>query len=410
MRSARLIGFVLLVLSLSVAPLPGLPRPDGSFVAVAQGAPAAGVYGSALSSDGLNNLPLGGSMYNAPYQVQVSWRFRAQHTGLLQSIRPYLMFVDGPGDPANYSAGNGGTVLIQLQTDDGTANHFPSGTILAQILYATPKSGGVLPLLTFPAPFAQLQAGGLYHLVFSNTHPDPYNNFVSLNHLWLDQVAPEVPRQPTVSDTDLHVLFKDISSGWEDTSFINNTPVFNLSYADGFAQGVGYIEVWAGEPLPLISGRNQVRETFTVRGATRTVPAVFVRAARIAGFDALTIRLETTTGALIEEQSIPASRFPSGPPGPEGQFPSAWVGYTFAVPRPLMVGQSYNLVLTAPATSVYKAFPMRKAVEDGFDAATFFGDGRAQQNDGVGWVDWLPITWGTNRYDGDLQFYFTVIP
>jgi hypothetical protein len=362
----------------------------------------------------LYNIPLGGNWVAPdPYKVKVAWRFRAQHTGLLKSVRPYLMFVDGPGGPGNYSSGDGGTVLLQLQTDDGTTDHLPSGTVLAQFLYSTPMAGGIAPHFTFPAPLPQLQVGGLYHIVFSNTHPDPLNNFVSLNHLWLDVRTPIVPRQPTVSDTDLHTLVQGNGGDWDGTTYANNTPVFELTYADGFAQGFGYIEVWAetpNGPLPPISGINQTRETFTVSGPNRTVSAVSLRAARINGSDPLTIRLEDGNGTLIGEGTIPASSFPSGPLGPEGTFPSVWVTHTFTTPRTLISGRSYNLVQSAPDTSVYKVFPMRKAAEDGFAPATYFADGHAQQNSGTGWEDWIPASWGTNRPDGDLQFFFTVLP
>lgn len=375
---------------------------------------APGFYGSGLGTDGLYNIPLGGNwVAAAPYKVKVSWRFRAQHTGLLKSVRPYLMYVDGPGDPGNYSSGDGGTVLVQIQTDDGTANHYPSGTALAEFLYTTPKAGGIAPRLTFPTPLSQLLAGVLYHIVFTNTDADPLNNFVSLNHLWLDVQTPTVPRQPTVSDTDLHTLVQANGEIWDDTTFTNDTPVFELAYADGFAQGFGYIEVWAevpGGPLPPISGINQTRETFTVSGPSLTVSAISLRAARVSGSDPLTIQLEEGNSTLIEEGAIPASLFPSGPLGPEGTFPSVWVTYTFTTPRTLFSGRSYNLVQSVPATSVYKVFPMRKAAEYGFAPATYFADGRAQQNSGTGWEDWSPASWGTNRPDGDLQFYFTLAP
>jgi len=402
-------GLILLFMALGVVHAPGLLRHEMSeHVATAASAPRG--YGPGLSADGLFNIPLGGSMYDPPHRVKVSWRFRAMHTGPLETIRPYLMFVDGPGDPGNYSSGDGGTVLLQLQTDDASANHFPSGTVLAEVLYTTPKAGGITPLITFPAPLPLLQEGGLYHVVFSNTSPDPYGNFVSLNHLWLDQFAQEIPRQPTVSDIDQHVLVLENQGGWDDTRFFNNTPVFELGYGDGFAQGNGYVEVWSAEPIPPISGANQIREAFIVSGPHRTVSAVSVRAARISGSDPLRIRLETAAGTLLEEATIPDTSFPLGPPGPEGTFPSVWVTLTFSMPRVLISGQSYNLVLTAPSTSTYKAFPVRKAADNGFNPMTYFADGNAQQNDGAGWKNWIPASWGVERPDGNLQFYFVVVP
>lgn len=404
MRHGRTGGWILLVTLLSAYHALWPTSPPALSHQVATAAVSSSAYGSGLSADSLYNIPLGGNLFDPPYRVKVSWRFQAEHTALLTAIRPYLMFVDGPGDPDNYSAGDGGAVLIQLQTDDATANHFPSGTVLAEILHTTPKAGGILPRLMWSAP-PSLQAGMIYHLVFSNTHPDPFNNFVSLNHLWVD--TQEIPRQPTVSDTALYTLVQVNGGSWGDTTYIttasNNTPVFELTYADGFVQGVGYVEVWGGGAIPPISGANQTRETFTVSGPDRIVVNVALRVARISGSDPLTIRLETAAGTLIEQGTIPASDSPLTSPPTYG-----WVTYTFAIPRTLVTGQSYNLAQTTPPTSVYQTVPFRKAAEYGFNSTTFFADGHAQQNDGSGWVDWLPASWGKNRPDGDLQFFFAV--
>lgn len=358
-----------------------------------------GFYGSGLGADGLYNIPLGGAdMYTAPYKVEVSWRFRAGHTGALRAVHPYLMF-----GSEGYSGGDGGTVRLQVQTDEGP-NHYPSGITLAWFLYTKPlEREDILPV--FPlSPAPTLTAGSLYHLVFSNTSAGPSKNFVSLNHLWLDALRPVIPRQPTVSDTDLHTIHRENGGAWTDTRYINTTPVFELDYADGFVEGRGYIEVWVNGS-PLISGASRTRETFTVSGPTRKVSRVSLRATRVRGSDPLTIRLETGAGTLVEQGTIRADAFPlSNPPA------YVWVTYSFSSPRILTSGQSYNLVQIAPPTSAYQTFPMRKGAENGLSPATYFADGRAQQNTGSGWVDWFPATWGANRPDGDLQFYFTVSP
>ncbi len=67
-------------------------------------------------------------------------------------------------------------------------------------------------------------------------------------------------------------------------------------------------------------------------------------------------------------------------------------------------------MLEAPASSVYQAYPIRKGLAYQFKPTTFFPDGYAQfTTDGTSWAGWTQ--WAvTNRTDGDLQFYFTVVP
>jgi hypothetical protein len=75
----------------------------------------------------------------------------------------------------------------------------------------------------------------------------------------------------------------------------------------------------------------------------------------------------------------------------------------------LVPGRSYHLVLGAPATARYEAFPMRKGSDKGFSAATLFSDGHAECTDGRGWTGWTQ--WGkADRSDADLQFFFQVDP
>lgn len=110
---------------------------------------------------------------------------------------------------------------------------------------------------------------------------------------------------------------------------------------------------------------------------------------------------------MVEEGTIPASTFPL----PSGSSPSyVWGTYTFSALQTLAVAQGYHLVLEAPASSLYQAYPIRKGVGYQFKPATFFPDGYAQfSTNGSTWAGWTQ--WGvTNRTDGDLQFYFTVVP
>ena len=359
-----------------------------------------GTYGSGLNVDSLANTPIGQAA-----NFQVSYRIRANHTGALQGFRP--MFIWSPSK-AGYAAGTGGTIQIQLQSDDGSPSHNPSGTVLATMVHTFPvatvntAASDFYPELAFNSQ-PQLQAGTLYHVVFTNIDADPTANWVCLDSAYMDTA--NSPNQPTIADTDLQTLWRMGSGPWSArggsyTPVESFTPILELDYADGASQGQGYMEFWVYDAMP-ISGAQGVRETFTVSGADRTVVSVAVRLKHVSGSGPLTISLERGDGTLIDQQTVAAASVPV-PPGFSG---NTWVQVAFAAPRSLAAGQSYQLALSAPADTVYSAYPMRKGSDQGFKATTVFPDGHAEFNPGTGWVGWTQ--WGVaNRSDSDLQFYF----
>jgi putative Ig domain-containing protein len=355
------------------------------------GAPPSAFYGPGIGSDALGNTPLG------PNQQKLSYRFRAKETGNINDVRIYLI-MDHPG----YSAGTGGNVLVSLETDDGTAAHNPSGTKLSSKLipapFAVAAPARYFPLLSFsPAP--RVIGGELYHVVFENTDASPTVNYVSVNSLY--QAGAPTPVQPTLADVESAVLM--YQNYWPDglrwKPRQGYTPIVQLEYADGLIEGQGYMEVWVGVPEP-ISGDRQVRESFTVSGGAVTVASVAVRLARVSGADNLTVRLEAGDGTLIESGTASALGFPTSSPATY-----VWARCKFSRSHTLATGETYRLVLQAPATSTYQAFPLRKGLYYGFKPATYFPDGFAEFRQNGAWTGWTQ--WGaTNRVDGDLQFYF----
>jgi hypothetical protein len=362
----------------SAAPTP-TPPPAAS---------TSGVYGSGIGMDSLNNTPVGG-----PSLVSTSYRFRATTSAALGSIRIYII---GPSHPG-YGAGTGGTWAVTVETDDGTASHGPSGSVLAS---TTIRPADGLPLVSWPTP-ARLTAGQLYHVVFRNIDPDPAANYASLDGVFMYQ--PTSPRQAAFSDLDWGQPLRYGTGGWADRS--NTVPIMQLNYANGLTAGLGYMEVWV-RSYKSISGSARAREAFTVSGANRLVSSVSVRLMRVSGSSPLTVRLETADGTLIEEGTIPASQIAIGTPGDHGGGGHAvWVSYPFSAPRTLAAGQGYNLVLSAPGDTSYSIFVIRKGVHYHFAPPTYFGDGKAQYTSGSGWG---PFTQdGSGPLDeADLQFYF----
>ncbi len=349
-----------------------------------------GCYGPKLGADALANTTVG--QWGNPGNV-VSYRFRAHHTGAVQSLHVYLI-VDKPG----YASGTGGTIQITFQTDDGTAAHNPSGKILATYVLTSPLTSlpsRYFPTFNFSTP-PSLNQGQLYHIVFKNIDANPTANYLSVDALYLQN--PYTPAQPTISDIDAAELLSSGGGSWQVRK--GYLPIYQLNFTDGWTEGVGYMEAWIGAQQAFSGSGSGVREQFTASGAKQTVGKVAVRLARISGSDPLIVKLENADGSVIEQGSIPASSWTS-----TGKH--MWVQYTFDTPRTLMPGQKYFLELSTASSSTYQIFPVRKGMDYWFADTTWWPDGYAQFKQNGAWVGWTQ--WGvTNRTDGDLQFYFEV--
>jgi hypothetical protein len=347
-------------------------------------------YGARLGADGLANTRLG------PEGCMISYRFLADHSGYLAQVRVYLI-----PDHTGYAAGTGGTIHVTLNSDDGTSSHHPTSTVLATHLITNilslPSPSRYFYLVKFSSPPA-ITAGHLYHLVFKNVDKYPTVNYLSVDDLY--HSVPTTPSQPTISDTNLAVLMSAEGGAWKPRPGF--TPIYELDFTNGASEGVGYMEGWVGAPRP-ISGTHAVRETFTV-SANVKVSAAAIRVSRIKGNDPLVVRLENANGALVHEGSIPAVDIPVTSAGSP-----VWAKLPFGATYTLLAGHTYHLDFEATSTSLYEAFPVRKGFKYGFRATTYFPYGYAQFNSNGSWFGWTQ--WGqTNRTDGDLQFYFTVVP
>ncbi len=343
-------------------------------------------YGSKWAADQLANTTIGPN-------IQGDYRFRASTSSTLTSIHTF--WITGTG----YSAGTGGSFRIDVETDDGTSNHFPSGTVLATKTATSPATEFVTD--TFATP-AALTAGTLYHIVYTNIDASPTVNFTSLDMIQI--TANLSPAQPTISEIDWAHLYNSgtvASPTWvwrhsvSDGDFM---PTLQLDSGDGTIQCNGYMEVWINTSRETVSGANEARETFTVSGGNKTVYSFSVRMEKASGTDPLTVSLQTGAGAVIESGTIPAASFSST---------DAWVTYSFTSPHVLTSGSAYNIILTAPSTSSYSLYPIRKGITHNFDAPTYFADGNAQlsSNSGSTWTNW-PDESAVASTEGDLQFYF----
>lgn len=365
--------------------VPGVPSENNGRLAVTRQ-----YLGSGLNADALSNTRIGG-----PYGTTTSFGFRSGHSGLLGSVRLYVIWSTSS---SGYNGGTGGSLLVRIQPDDGTDQHRPSGQTLASTLHTDPMSKGSFPLLVFATP-PHLRKGQIYHVVITNPDPDPVANYVSVNSLWMRRSL--TPAQPTIADDDWFQLlgsrtspgsWQPISTGQPD-SF---TPILELNFMEGFSEGVGYMEVWVENPKT-VSGTRAVRQLFTMVNADQYVARASVRLRRRSGEDSLVAEVRNDSGATVARGALPAAAVGTG---------HAWVHFELGN-RLLAAGGKYTLELRCAESSTYDLYPIRKgtAMSVGFKSALFV-EGYAQFTTGGPWRGW--DQWGQpDRLDGDLQFYLT---
>jgi hypothetical protein len=369
------------------------------------------IYGSGIFSQALNNIPV---------RIQsVSYRFLSTHSGKVKDVVFYLI-TNGPH--AGYNAGTGGTLQIDLETDDGSRDHNPSRMSLGSASLPQPdKSKGVFDVELSPQPV--LKEGSIYHLVFSNTDFDATDNYVSLDDAWLS--SPLKPMQPRFSDEDWATLqTSGPISDWQVYRY--NTPIMEVDFTDGAALGMGYMEFWP-EFAQEVSTGHQVREKFTVSGADRVATSVSVTGIlKKSGREPLTVELQNANGETLERRTIGADRIPTGDNcAHRAGSPNcgAWNTVQFSHPETLATGKTYYLLLSTTGEGDYRAYPIRRGVNYGFQPATYFNDGYSQFMAPKGapcgsyhdsactasgdWDDWW--AWGKGGWtQQDLQFYFSL--
>lgn len=357
-------------------------------------------YGPAIAGHDLNNAIVGGA--NARKQA---YRFRAAYSSTITNAHYYTI---GPAAGAGYGGGSGGTLRLELQSDDGTGK--PSGTVLATAADNVGPTSYAAVDQAFGSPY-MVTAGVVYHLVWTNVDADPVTNYASLDLLFVD--TDDVPWQPLFADADWAHVEKIGAGAWSDERGAGqgtNTPILDITYGNGSHQGMGYMETWGrGGSDGYIScdGTKKYRETFTVSGGDRLARAVYVKVAKVSGTTGdLTIRLEDSAGTLIEAIAIPAEGVYTHAKDPHG-VGQGWVGAYFAAPHTLTNGSTYRLVLST-TSGEYWTTAIRRGSANGYAAATYFGDGNAQiATDGSTWTNAL-TTGGVPSTLADLQFYLLV--
>ena len=358
------------------------------------------------AADGLGNVQVGS---NNKYD-KVSFRIRAQNTGPVDSIRVYLMAAVG----STYASGNGGIIRCELQTDDGTAHHLPSEKVLAYFqidanadqsaktansALGALRNGCSFTRLYFTSP-ALLQAGQLYHIVFTNPTSNPINNYWSVDCIF--NRTPLSPMQPAYPDTDLATLIRRTNGSWDNPN-AHFTPIYTLYWTDGSVQGQPYMQL--GYPLgiagyPVYGTTNKIRQKFRVSGASKTVSAINVCLYQVGAPPDLTVKLQDFSANTIGQGTVPASRFVAN------NYDPRWGRVTFSNPITLNAGSTYYVEMSAPGgdgSNCYKTWSIQNGYIYGFDGDGFV-DGSKSGNYGYYTTD--GFSWNTNN--DDLIMFFEV--
>jgi hypothetical protein len=190
------------------------------------------LFGCAIHAEAVGNTRYS---YNKP----ASFRFAAERSGEIRSFRYFLRYDTATGH-VGYSIGNGGRIRIELRTNDPTTG-FPTSTVLARTGEITNIIGmDRFAQIPFQAPFPILTVGEVYHLVFLQLDPSGQNE-VSVNMLHTKMPIPTGGNGrmgPFHGDVMAHLWINN-SGGWYVRT--DRCPIFEITYADGMACGVGWI-------------------------------------------------------------------------------------------------------------------------------------------------------------------------
>jgi hypothetical protein len=353
-----------------------------------------GLYGTSYNMDAVGNLQIGGASSGQP-NTYASVRFRAEQSSPLVSMKSYWVgFRDDGTAISGYGGGNGGKILVEVQED---ANGVPSGKVLSSLVHTINSTKVTFPSLLFSNP-ASLNAGQLYHIVFTNIDANPTVNFISINGTWVSGSVLS-PRQPGESDGDYAMLAKYGTGSWGVRGAF--TPIIDFTYGNGSRQGQGYMEVEIASQ-PLINGDFKfMRERFTVSGGSRTVSGGAVRVAKLEGSGSLVVRLEDANGVMIDSFSLSASSIPTLPTNDRSS--GVWVKGQFSKTHILASGSTYSIRLSTDSSTTYWSRGIQQGgTAYGFSPVTYFADGFLQFSTNGG-GSWSTVSGLGN--DGDLQFY-----
>jgi len=372
-------------------------------------------YGPALAAHSLTNASIGGASRSVN-----SLRFRANASGLLRQIQLYWVYKNTPG----YHAGDGGIIKVTLRSDDGTSLHLPTSEILSTLI-VTPDLPLIDPAskrdlhwarLNFINP-ASITTGKLYHIFLENIHPDPLNNWISINAMYNWSRNTSI-LQPVLDTIDFSLLRKGSTGAW--TNLGGYAPTFGAyidTNNDGVidaSQGQSYMEWWSASLSGLkVNGTMRVRQTMRPSSPLR-LQQVYISMGKFAGSAPVNVRIMSSAGTVLSTGQIPGATLPlaTQPTGcPQGinDYCHHWIDAPLTPNPILQANQTYYLEFSTSAGSDYRFHMIRDgAVTFRFPASGSFTSGNTQfsNDNGNTWSSGVTFWGSANRTDGDLSFYF----
>lgn len=351
-------------------------------------------------------------------QYQIDARFpTCKNNGLDPISCGYTM-----GGP--YHVGNGGRICIEIQTDDGSSNHLPSGQVIGKARNCfTPID---LKDVHFPAHElespVQLEAGEIYHLVLNQTAPPgncrsghsvsqarscPRNKgLISFNGTYNSAGLPDNPFGGSIEAN----LTRDSSGGsWRKDG--EERAWYGLRYTDD-QKWYGWLNTYyrayyttTQNGNHIIGGSKRARQKFTVRGKSYQVNGLWVRAARSGGGGSLKVDVKDASGQVISSGSYNTGEFPNNC---GSRCSGDWAYTDLSSTVTLQEGQTYTAEFSGSNISLQTGFPLD------YGAFNIPGDGGSWWNDAQAEVS----TNGGSSWSGysgdyfpkrDLSMLFTLV-
>lgn len=324
-----------------------------------------------------------------------AYRFKAEKTGNIEKLRLY--FIANTHRPG-YADGTGGTVRVTVAPDDGNGQPDPSKTVGGtfdvkfNLKDGADTSGDrrkfVSDVLLGQYTFSEsipVEAGKNYFIIFHNIDSNPNANNVSLDLVFDLIPKDERPGQPVPSParrTDIGFHQQAAGSAWTSADTHRDghwmTPIFEVTYADGFAQGQGFIQ-WQDERAFTLSGSSAIRTLITLP-ADRTVSELSARV-QSHGSGSVTLELTDGQGSVLRSTTVRAN-------ARVNLRNAVWA--TGAVdPITLKAGQQYALVIRPANGYSGSVVPLQDGSSYGYTSASLFPFGKAQtSSNGTSWNDW----------------------
>ncbi|HWL67502.1 MAG TPA: DUF2341 domain-containing protein [Geminicoccus sp.] len=336
------------------------------------------LFGCAIHAEAVGNTRYG-------YGKPAAFRFAAERSGQITSLRYFLRYDQATGH-VGYSIGNGGTIRIELRTND-PATGFPTNTVLAKTANLTNlMNSDRFAQIPFLAPYPVLTAGEIYHLVFLQLDSSGKNE-ISVNMLHTKMPIPTggTGRMGPFHGDALAHLWVNNSGGWYVRT--DRCPIFEIYYADGMACGVGWMFAHdSGDKQ--VGGSLMARQRLPMLDESRSVNGVWLRVRKSGGSpsDLICQLIDASAGTILEDVRIPPSQVVTST---RYDVAVPWQFRSFSQPRLLTKGKTYHMRFSATSGNYWFGAAQRGTAY-GFKERNIVPSAYAEYsvNGGSSWSGW----------------------